>query len=104
VWTFTGGIGEDVVLTLEAQGSGAGNAQLILVANISGVSFSRVDLTELPNGISATLPAAGEYRIGVIEQPDGTLLPGEIFRGDYCLTLEASQGGSTTLAPTASVE
>ena len=76
----------------------------MLVDNIGGVSFSRIDTSALPNGFSATLPADGEYRLGVIEQPAGTLLPGEIFRGDYCFTLETSQGGSTTLAPTASVE
>ena len=104
VWTFTGSQGEDVTLTLTAQGSGSGNAQLILVAAISGVNFSRVDTSDLPNALSGTLPADGEYRIGVLEQPPGALVPGPIFRGDYCFTLGATQGGSATLAATASVE
>ena len=104
VWIFTGSSGEDVMLTLAAQGSGSGNAQLVLVANTGGASFSSIDTSALPNVISVTLPDAGEYRVGVIEQPEGALLPGEIFRGDYCLTVEASQGGSSTLAPLASVE
>ena len=104
VWTFTGSMGEDVTLTLTAQGNGVGNAQLLLVAAIAGVDFSVVDTSSLPNGFSATLPADGEYRIGVIEQPPGALISGPIFSGDYCFTLDASQGGSTTLTPTASVE
>jgi len=51
----------------------------------------------LPNEISATLPATGEYLITVVEQPK--IAKSERYRGPYCLSLEASPEIMETLKP-----
>ena len=61
-----------------------------------------MDQGELPNEISAKLPATGEYLITVAEQPK--IAKGERYRGAYCLSLEASQETMQTLKPAFWVE
>jgi hypothetical protein len=66
-----------------------------------------VDRSQLPNSLTITdeddLPP-GEYLIVVSEQPSLALTSDVKFSGDYCLTLDTSEGGSVTLEPTDSVE
>ena len=52
----------------------------------------------------ATVPASGEYRIAIMEQDRSVFLPGRRFLGDYCLTLDSSEGAVRTLQATDSVE
>jgi hypothetical protein len=61
-----------------------------------------MDRSELPNKISAKLPATGEYFIIVAEQPK--IVKGKKYRGAYCLSLEASQETMQTLKPAFWVE
>jgi len=70
--------------------------------NIKGTLLLRLDRSELPNEISAKLPANGEYLITVAEQPK--IAKGERYRGAYCLSLEASQETMQTLKPAFWVE
>jgi len=56
----------------------------------------------LPNEIHGVLPAAGRYSVLVAEQAG--FFRGEPYRGDYCLTLEASPATLATFTPTKWVE
>ena len=58
----------------------------------------------LPNDLSVQLPADGDYRIAVIEQPPVQIGAGPIFSGDYCLTVDSTLGAAATLAPTSTIE
>jgi len=104
VYTFSGTEGEDITITLQAVAGGTGPASLFLSDAMTDVQFFLSDRSDLPNEIVTTLPATGEYRVAVVELPAFVLVPGPRFRGDYCLTLEGSQGAAQTLAPTTSVE
>jgi hypothetical protein len=101
----TGTKGETVTIHLEANPPEAGSgkrATLLLVAKIPGVLFIKMDRSELPNKISAKLPATGVYLITVAEQPK--IAKGKRYRGGYCLILEASQETMQTLKPALWVE
>jgi hypothetical protein len=77
-------------------------ATLILTDKIKGTVLMKSDHGDLPIKITTKLPATGEYLITVAEQ---TLAPkGRRFKGAYCLTLDASQDTSRTLAPALMVE
>jgi hypothetical protein len=105
IFTFTGTAGERVTVRVEKAPAGVHTGErvtLILSDAIRGAVLVQIDNSALPNEITVTLPATGTYLIIIAEQP--LLAPGERFRGDYCVTLEASEGTSQTLAPTAWVE
>ncbi len=63
-----------------------------------------IDTGVLPNDLSVQLPADGDYRIAVIEQPPLQIGPGPIFTGDYCLTVDSTLGAAATLSQTSTVE
>jgi hypothetical protein len=79
-----------------------GVVALILADNIRNACLYKVDNSELPNAIKATLPATGEYCIIVAEQPDR--VSWKKLRRDYRLTLEAPYETCRTLEPSAAVE
>ncbi len=105
VFRFTGAKEEKVTLTLE-ESPGAQNrgkpAILLLVDDIRGVSFARFDAGDIPNEVSAKLPAAGRYLVVVAEEPK--FARGIRFTGNYCVTLESSMKASSTFEATGSVE
>ena len=94
MYTFQGTQGKQVTVTLRANSAGRNNggerATLKLKDNIRGVAFYRVDSGRLPNQISATLPATGEYQVIVAGQP--RLFRGKRFLGEYTLTVEGASG------------
>jgi hypothetical protein len=105
VFSFSGVEGEEINITLEANGNGFGRAGLIVNDAIEDTPhLFEIDRSTLPNEITATLPETGEYQIGIVEQHGSILLPGSIFRGAYCFTLNTTQGAAGTLQPTATVE
>jgi len=69
----------------------------LLAAKIPGILFAKAHEGLLPNEITATLPATGDYLITVAEQPK--IAKGERYRGAYCLSLEASPEIMGTLKP-----
>jgi thermitase len=105
IFTFAGTAGDQVTVRVQQAPTGVYSGErvtLVLSDAIDGAFFFRIDNSVLPNEITATLPATGAYKIIVAEQP--ILVPGDRFRGDYCLTLGASGGASQTLEPTVWVE
>jgi ELWxxDGT repeat protein len=104
VFRFEGEEGEEVTLTLEeAEGDNTGeHATLILKDKINCLWFFKKDKSDLPNEITAVLPASGEYRVWIAEQ--SCFLPGEPFEGNYCLTLESSGEAYASLEPAYWVE
>lgn len=105
IFKFNGIIGETVTIRLESGPAEAGSgkrATLLLADKIPRVLFIKTDRSELPNEISAKLPATGEYLITVAEQ--AKIAKGEKYRGAYCLSLEASQETMQTLKPAFWVE
>jgi streptogramin lyase len=98
IFKFNGVKGESVTIRLNGEPPEAGSgkrASLMLAAKIPGVLFIKTDISMLPNKITGTLPATGEYLIIVAEQPK--IAKGERYRGAYCLSLEASQATMQTL-------
>jgi hypothetical protein len=90
-YTFEGVKDEVVTLDLQADPDGlsrGGRATLILKDKIRGVRLYKKDRGELPNTVTATLPADGEYVVYVVKQP--WFCRGKNFRGDYVLTLEGT--------------
>jgi hypothetical protein len=104
IYTLQATKGEQLRVRLESMGTNnKGNrASLALVDNISGVNLLKSDNSTLPNEVSATVPAAGEYLVIVAEQP--TILSSSRFRGNYCITVQSSGGAAQTLQRTAWVE
>jgi hypothetical protein len=105
IFKFEGTEGEAVTIKLEVDPSGSHTgerATLILIDRLGGVLFFRQASSELPNEITATLPATGEYYIIVAEQL--RIQRGERFRGSYCLTLESSGDAWQTLKAAQGVE
>jgi len=105
VYTFHGQKGERVAVTLKQKTAGKNNggdrATLKLKDNIRGISFYRIDSGRLPNQISATLPATGEYHVIVAGQP--RFFRGKRFVGEYTLSLEGASGGLETGAGSSAV-
>jgi len=92
-YTFKGSKGERITINMQADANGwhRGNrATLILKDRIWGVRFWKTGGGRLPNTISATLPADGEYSVYVVRRP--WFCRGEPFRGDYILTAEGTCG------------
>ena len=105
IFKFSGEEGEEVVVRLEADYDGFSEgerATLILKDRIRRVWLFKIDRSALPNTITSTLPATGQYRVVVAEQ--SRFAHGEKFIGDYCLSLESSQDAWQTLEPTRWVE
>ncbi len=100
IFKFSGTKGETVTIRIEANPPEAGSGKrvtLILTDKIKGTVLLKLDRSELPNEITAKLPATGEYLITVAEQP--LIAKGERYRGDYCLTLKTLPETYQTLAP-----
>ena len=92
-YTFEGVKDEVVTLDLQADPDGLSRgerATLILKDKIRGVRLYKKDRGKLPNTVTATLPADGEYVVYVVKQP--WFCRGKNFRGDYILTLEGTCG------------
>jgi hypothetical protein len=107
LFKFEGTEGEVVTITLEeAPGDNTGElATLIIEDHNNRAWLFRIDRSALPNTITTTLPATGQYRIFVAEQPlFPSFVSGERFRGNYCLSLESSQDAWQTLEPAAWLE
>jgi hypothetical protein len=104
IFNFQGIEGEKTTIRLEAEPPEAGSgkrAALILEDNECMVRLYEIDQSVLPNAISVTLPATCEYRITVTEQQE---IEDKEYKGDYCLTLEASPETCETLEATYLVE
>jgi hypothetical protein len=105
IFTFTGTAGEHVTIQVDKAPGGVHTGEritLLMTDKIKRVFLFRADSSVLPNEITATLPKTGEYLIMLTEQP--RLLSPKRFRGDYCVTLEASGDAAGTLDATAWVE
>jgi hypothetical protein len=88
---FNGVKGEKVTVALAANPAGTftpGKAALTL----SGIGLLRLDATDLPNTITATLPRTGKYFVTVAE----LLLKTGKFEGDYCVSVESTQNAWQT--------
>jgi hypothetical protein len=86
---------KDQVVTLDLQADPDGlsrgeRATLILKDKIRGARLYKKDRSKLPNTVTATLPADGEYVVYVVKQP--WFCRGKNFKGDYILTLEGTCG------------
>jgi hypothetical protein len=105
VFKFSGTKGETVTIRLEASPPEAGAGKrvtLILTDKIKKTVLVNLDRSELPNEITAKLPATGEYLVTVLQ----TLLvaKNKRYNGEYCLTLEARPETYQTLASAMWVE
>jgi hypothetical protein len=92
-YTFEGVKDQVVTLNLQADPDGLSRgerATLILKDKIRRVRLYKKDRGELPNTVTATLPADGKYVVYVVKQP--WFCRGKNFRGDYILTLEGTCG------------
>ncbi len=92
IFEFQGKAGDSIAITLEkdASGTSSGDRASLILKQKGKLSLLRLDRSDLPNQVSATLPKAGAYQVIVGEQPK--ILRGQPFRGDYCLTLDAPSG------------
>ncbi len=100
IFGFEGMGGETVTIKLAKDAAGfhtGEEATLILKDKIRGGWLFRIDRSALPNQITATLPADGEYLIVVGKQEEG-------FTGDYCLIMTSSEDAYETLEATFLVE
>lgn len=105
VFKFYGSKGETVTIRLDSEPVSAGSgkhATLLLIDNINGTLLFKLNRTDLPNEITAKLPAPGEYLIIIAEQPK--IAKGKRYRGAYCLFFEAFQETMQTLEPAFWVE
>ena len=92
-YEFKGNKGERVTISLEGDASGwhRGNrATLILRDKIWRARLWKKEGGRLPNQITATLPADGEYGVYVVRRP--WFCRGQGFIGDYVLTVEGTCG------------
>jgi hypothetical protein len=105
IFKFSATKGETVTIRIEADPSEAGTGKkltLILTDKIRGTVLVKLDRSQLPNEITAKLPKTGEYLITVAEQVLTT--KNKRYKGDYCLTLEATPEIYQTLEPALLVE
>jgi hypothetical protein len=105
IFKFSGTKGETVTIRTEANPPEAGSGKrltLILTDKIKGTVLLKLDRSELPNEITAKLPATGEYLLTVAEQL--LIAKGQRYKGKYCLTLKARPETYQTLAPALWVE
>jgi len=110
IFRFSGREGERVCVRLESDPPEPGvgkRAMLILTNRTLGLRLFRRLNTGLPHGITVTLPETGEYCVVVAESPltpGDRMCVGERYKGDYCITLEASPETADSFAAAASVE
>ena len=101
IFKFSGTKSETATIRIEATNppeAGSGKrVTLILTDKIKGTVLVKLDRSELPNEITAKLPATGEYLITVAEQV--LTAKDKRYKGDYCLTLKARPETYQTLAP-----
>ena len=107
IFKFSGTKDETVTIRIEATNppeAGSGKrVTLILTDKIKGTVLVKLDRSELPNEITAKLPATGKYLITVAEQV--LTAKDKRYKGDYCLTLKAASPETyQTLAPFLGVE
>jgi hypothetical protein len=106
IFQFSGTNGETVIIRIESTNppeAGTGKrVALILTDKIKGTVLVKLDRSDLPNEITAKLPATGEYLI-TVAQPI-LIAKDKRYSGQYCLTLKASLGTYQTLAPALWVE
>jgi hypothetical protein len=105
IFKFSATKGETVTVRIEADPPEAGSGKrltLILTDKIKGTVLVKLDRSQLPNEITAKLPKTGEYLITVAEQVLTT--KDKRYKGDYCLTLEATPEIYQTLEPFLLVE
>jgi hypothetical protein len=103
IFTFQGTAGEQVTVTVEADGDSDGNyAALVVAGGTKRKPLLKTDSGALPNTITTKLPVTGTYKILFTELPKiGKKTP---LLGDYCVTLESSGDAQDTLETTSSVE
>ncbi|MEW6584854.1 MAG: hypothetical protein AB1442_04480, partial [Nitrospirota bacterium] len=105
IFKFSGTKGDTVTVMLDADPAGAGSGKrvtLMLMDKIKRTVLVKLDRSELPNQITATLPKTGEYRI-IVAQPILTT-KNKRYEGAYCLTLRTTTESYKTLAPALWVE
>lgn len=105
IYTLQGTAGEELVVTveeLENDNNEGNRATLILKDKIKRARLFRIDRRGLPNEVEAILPASGQYRIIVAEQPRWAR--GRNFTGDYCISVQSSGDAAQTLEATRWVE
>ena len=93
-YKFKGTKGESVTINMKADANGwheGSRANLILRDRIRGVRFWKNGGNRVPNKITATLPADGEYSVYVVKR-SWFHRRGESFTGDYVLTAEGTCG------------
>jgi hypothetical protein len=104
IFEFQGKAGDAVTVTMEKDASGttSGNQATLILKQKGTLSSLRVDGSDLPNQVSATLRRAGTYQVIVAEEPK--ILRGQAFRGNYCVTLDGPAGSRETFKATGWVE
>ncbi|WP_143301374.1 hypothetical protein [Candidatus Entotheonella palauensis] len=93
-YRFRGVEGELVTVLLTPNPDGSHDGRRATLTLSGGGLHFRWSMSALANDITTTLPETTTYRIKVIEQPRS---PGPKFTGDYCVTLESSEGAYQTL-------
>jgi hypothetical protein len=99
IFKFSGTKGETVTIRIDAnppEADAGRQVSLILTDKIKRTVLLKLDRSEIPNEITAKLPATGEYVITVAEQL--LIAKGKRYRGNYCLTLKARPETYNTLA------
>ena len=94
-YKFRGKKGENVTISMKADPNGwhrGSRASLFLKDCIWGVHFLKRGKKKVPNQITATLPADGEYSVYVIKRPRWFCRWGKSFTGDYVLTAKGTCG------------
>jgi sugar lactone lactonase YvrE len=105
IFEFQGRAGDSIAVTLDKDLSGttSGDRVSLILIQKGRLSILKLDRSDLPNQVALTLPRAGTYQVIVAEEPK--ILRGKQFRGNYCLSLEASPSDVVdTFEPTAWVE
>jgi hypothetical protein len=104
---FTGTEGETVTVTLESNPPeyGVGQRAVLIIRNLGrGLRLFKRLNDELPLEMTVTLPMTGDYQVKVLESPGREVIWGQKYKGDYCVTLEASPETVATFVPDLYVE
>ena len=98
IFRFKGKKGEIVTFWVEKSGNNhIGDRATLRVQGRKVDGEKKVDRSELPNKVVAEVPHDRYLKIIVAEQP--LFSKGKRFRGDYCLTMETTDGAEKTLEP-----
>ncbi|MDY6839507.1 MAG: hypothetical protein SWH78_16195 [Thermodesulfobacteriota bacterium] len=107
VFKFSGSEGETVTVTLESSPPeyGAGQRAVLIIRSLCrGLRLFKRFNDALPLVMTVTLPVTGDYHVKVMEAPGRAVIWGEKYKGDYCLTLEASPYTVATFVPDLDIE